>query len=209
MTKTLPDFPPTILADLINDPVVQMMMKADNVTADDLTKLVNVMGMEARPAPLSQGSKPSDYRPCVGIMLFNRNNRVFVGHRRKPKGANWQMPQGGVKEGETPRAAALRELKEETGISHVEIVAESRDWFYYDLPPKLVGEAWGGHWRGQKQKWFAMWLRGADAEVRVDGKEFDAWKWVKIADLAELIVSFKRAVYASVVDEFRRVAAIK
>nr|WP_298355467.1 RNA pyrophosphohydrolase [Rhodoblastus sp.] len=150
----------------------------------------------------------SHYRPCVGVMLLNRNNRVFVGHRRKPKGSGWQMPQGGIGDDETPRAAALRELQEETGAKNVEVLAESSNWLCYDLPKGLAEKAWGGRWRGQRQKWFAMRLRAGDAELHVDGNEFDAWKWVRMAELAELIVPFKRAVYVRVIDEFRDVATV-
>lgn len=208
MTTTRPDFLPAVLADLVDDPVVQMMMKADHVTLDDLTKLVGAAGVKARPVSPDQASELTNFRPCVGVMLFNRNNRVLVGHRRKPKGACWQMPQGGIHDAETPQAAALRELREEMGVSNVEVVAESRTWLCYELPAELVGKAWGGCWRGQKQKWFAMRLRGPDAEIHVDGNEFNGWKWVRIADLARLIVPFKRSVYARVVDEFRRAARL-
>ena len=143
------------------------------------------------------------YRRGVGILLLNEANRVFVG-RRVDAMNSWQMPQGGIDAGETPRAAALRELAEEVGTDKAEIVAETRNWLRYDLPAPLVGKVWGGRYRGQEQKWFALRFTGTDADIRLDRHkpEFNAWQWVEPARLLALIVPFKQAVYAAVLREF-------
>jgi len=157
------------------------------------------------------------YRPCVGIMVINRAGLVWVGLRAdvpdEPEGPGqwWQMPQGGIDEGEDPRAAALRELDEETGIRTVEVISESSGWFTYDLPAELVGKAWGGRWRGQKQKWYAVRFLGEEAEIDItpaDGHapEFIAWKWIPVGDLVPSVVPFKRDVYRAVVAEFAPLA---
>lgn len=112
------------------------------------------------------------------------------------------MPQGGINPGETPRAAALRELKEEVGTGKVDILAESRSWLCYDLPEELAGKAWNGRWRGQRQKWFAMRFKGIDSDIEIDRHEFDDWKWVRIEELTDLVVPFKREIYVSVLSEF-------
>jgi putative (di)nucleoside polyphosphate hydrolase len=140
------------------------------------------------------------YRPCVGIALFNRAGLVFVGHRiglgRDP---HWQMPQGGIDHGETPQAAASRELVEETGTALARIVGEIEDWLSYDLPGALKG-----NYRGQRQKWFAMRFEGRNSDFNLNTAhpEFDAWKWVPLADAVGLIIDFKRPVYERVAAEF-------
>lgn len=145
------------------------------------------------------------YRPCVGIMLVNRDGLVLVGRRIDTAMAAWQMPQGGIDPGEAPGAAALRELEEEVGTRRAEIVAESRDWLNYDLPSELQGKLWGGRYRGQTQKWFLARFTGADADIDIGGdhREFDDWRWLALDDLARHIVAFKRAVYEEIVEEFR------
>ena len=147
------------------------------------------------------------YRPGVGIMLLNRDGLVFVGRRiDMPAGlAAWQMPQGGIDEGEEPRQAALRELGEEVGTSRTEILAESRGWLHYDVPPELTAGLWSGRYRGQRQKWFLMRFLGADSDIdpaATGHPEFDAWEWVQPARLPELIVPFKRQLYLDVLAEF-------
>ncbi len=147
---------------------------------------------------------PAGYRRGVGIMLLNAANRVFVGRRIDTPDA-WQMPQGGIDAGETPRAAARRELKEEVGTDRAEIIAETAGWLRYELPPALQNrELWGGRYRGQEQKWFAMRFTGTDAEIDLatHHPEFDAWKWVGADELLRLIVPFKRALYQAVIAEF-------
>ena len=149
------------------------------------------------------------YRPCVGVMLVNAEGRAFVGKRiDNQEGDWWQMPQGGIDEDEDPRAAALRELEEETGISksHVSIIAQSRDELLYDLPDELLGTLWKGRYRGQRQHWFLLRFLGEDSDIRLDAHqppEFLAWKWIDPDLLPELIVPFKKRVYRAVLDEFR------
>jgi putative (di)nucleoside polyphosphate hydrolase len=147
------------------------------------------------------------YRPCVGVLLLNREGRAFTGRRiDTPDG--WQMPQGGIDKGEEPEGAALRELEEEIGTSKARILASSRDWLRYDLPAHLLGRVWGGRYRGQEQKWFACRFTGADSDIRLDKHqpEFDAWQWTAVEDLPKLIVPFKRPIYEAVVAEFRHLA---
>lgn len=150
-------------------------------------------------------------------MLINAAGKVWIGRRadadpkRQKYGSWWQMPQGGIDDGEDTRQAALRELQEETGITAAEIISETDDWLTYDLPPELQGKAWKGRYRGQKQKWFLMRFTGADSDIDLDQgpgghPEFDAWKWAEMDELIELIVPFKRAVYDKVITEFCRFA---
>ena len=149
------------------------------------------------------------YRPCVGVMLVNAEGRVFVGQRIDSKeGDAWQMPQGGIDEGEELHPAALRELEEETGVTAdlVTILAESREEYLYDLPDNLIGKLWGGRYRGQRQKWLLVRFNGADEQIRLDAHkhpEFLAWRWVEPEQLPDLIVPFKKRVYRQVVEEFR------
>ena len=146
------------------------------------------------------------YRPCAGIMLANRDGLVFVGQRIDNPGDAWQMPQGGIDPGEDPEVAAFRELGEETGLlpDHVDLIALSKEEYFYDLPPELQGNIWGGRWRGQRQWWFLMRFKGDDADVRIDGHhpEFSQWKWAEPAELPRLIVPFKRRIYEGLVSEF-------
>jgi putative (di)nucleoside polyphosphate hydrolase len=149
------------------------------------------------------------YRPCVGVMLVNAEGRVFVGQRIDSKeGDAWQMPQGGIDEGEELHPAALRELEEETGVTAdlVTILAESREEYLYDLPDNLIGKLWGGRYRGQRQKWLLVRFNGTDDQIRLDAHahpEFLAWRWVEPEQLPDLIVPFKKRVYRQVVEEFR------
>lgn len=148
------------------------------------------------------------YRACVGIMLLNDAGQVFVGRRTDTPEA-WQMPQGGIDDGEMPRTAALRELREEIGTDKAEIIAETSDWLRYELPDHLLGKVWGGRYRGQQQKWVAARFTGTDADIDLDAHhppEFDAWQWVAMERLPSLIVPFKRAIYEAVVAEFRGLA---
>ena len=148
------------------------------------------------------------YRLGVGLVLFNAEGLVWAGRRLDQKGDAWQMPQGGIDDGETAREAALRELEEEIGTGKAEIIAESRDWLTYELPPELVGVAWKGKYRGQKQKWFALRFTGRDQDISIETEhpEFGEWRWVEFDRLIELIVPFKRDLYAQVTAEFAALA---
>lgn len=144
------------------------------------------------------------YRPCVGMMILNAKNQVFVARRIDTLVEAWQMPQGGIDEGEEPHTAVLREMEEEIGTNKAEILAESRGWLSYDLPEHLVSQLWGGKYRGQKQKWFALRFTGTDSDINIATKhpEFSQWKWVEPAQVPDLIVPFKRELYQSIVQEF-------
>ncbi len=156
-------------------------------------------------------SMPNDtelpYRPCVGIMLVNMDGKVFVGQRLDNVVEAWQMPQGGIDEGEDAKAAALRELQEETGIRPdlVEIIAKAKDEHFYDLPPELVGKLWGGKYRGQRQYWYLARFVGQDCDIDIQTKhpEFREWKWAAPDTLPDLIVPFKRKLYRDILQEFR------
>jgi putative (di)nucleoside polyphosphate hydrolase len=150
----------------------------------------------------------AEYRPCVGIMLLNRRGEIFVARRIDIATEAWQMPQGGIDEGEDLRAAAFRELKEEIGTDKAEILAESKGWLRYDLPAELLKTARHGPWRGQRQKWFVMRFTGEDSDINLatEHPEFSAWKWVDVRELPGLIVSFKRQVYLDLVSEFADLA---
>lgn len=159
-----------------------------------------------------------NYRPCVGIMLFNRDGLVFIGRRRAKSivehprpDYEWQMPQGGIDEGEEPYQAALRELREETNISSTSFLAESSDWLSYDLPPDTIKKGWKKRYQGQRQKWFALRFEGQEQEINIEAPgdhtpEFDAWRWEEIHRLPTLIVPFKRAVYEQVIATFAYLA---
>jgi len=146
------------------------------------------------------------YRRNVGVMLANGRGEVFVGQRIDTDGPAWQMPQGGVDAGEAPVEAALRELREETGVPPdlVEVEAETPGWVTYDLPHELVPKVWKGRYRGQKQKWFLLRFRGTDDDIDIvtDHPEFSEWRWLPPAELPGAIVPFKRAVYEQVLQAF-------
>ena len=146
------------------------------------------------------------YRAGVGVMLVNDAGLVFVGQRLDSTADAWQMPQGGVDKGEEPDDAAYRELWEETGVTadHVNLIARSASTYDYDLPAELQGKIWGGKYRGQRQYWYLMRFSGTDADVNIatEHPEFRAWKWAAPADLVDLIVPFKRELYAQIVAEF-------
>lgn len=147
------------------------------------------------------------YRPAAAIMLLNAQNKVFVAQRIDNLAEAWQMPQGGLDEGEDPQAGALRELEEETGIPPhlVEILAKAPEELLYDLPPELVGKIWGGKYRGQAQHWFVARFLGRDEDIDLETAEpeFRAWKWADADQLVDMIVPFKRDLYARVVELFR------
>jgi putative (di)nucleoside polyphosphate hydrolase len=152
------------------------------------------------------------YRPCVGIMLINPDGLVWIGRRLtydEVHAGSWQMPQGGIDEGEDPAKAAFRELAEETGAVSAEVLGETKVWLQYDLPSAIVGRALKGKYRGQTQKWFAMRFTGDDSEFNIHAPvgghdpEFDDWRWALADELPPLIVPFKRQIYEAVIEEFR------
>ena len=137
-------------------------------------------------------------------MVLNKHNKVFVGKRIDSKNDIWQMPQGGIDGDETTVEAAYRELLEETSIKSIEILAESSKWFFYDVPDFLVGKLWGGRYRGQKQKWMLFKFTGDEKEINISTNcaEFCEWQWIPVEALPEVVVSFKRNLYRSIVKEF-------
>ena len=152
------------------------------------------------------------YRPCVGVMLLNKEGLVWVGRRFQKQnddgvGYWWQMPQGGIDEGEDPAVAAIRELEEETAVRSAEIIAEAPGWYNYDLPEHLIGHSWKGRYRGQTQKWYAARFTGNDSEINLappgHKQEFDQWRWARMNEIVDLIVPFKKPVYEKVVNAFR------
>ena len=147
---------------------------------------------------------PKAYREGVGLMLLNPRREVFVAQRLDMPSDAWQMPQGGIDKGETPRQAALRELEEEIGTAKATIRAESHGWLSYDLPAELVPRLWGGRYRGQRQKWFLLDFTGRDSDIDIATQhpEFSRWQWVPAPRVLELIVPFKRGLYAQVLEEF-------
>lgn len=147
-----------------------------------------------------------DYRPCVGIALFNAEGRVFVGERLDNPGG-WQMPQGGVDEDENLEDALFREMEEETGTRNAELLHILDDWLYYDLPDPLQRKLWRGRYRGQRQKWAALRFLGDDSEIDLESHEhpeFSRWQWVQLDEVMGLIVPFKRDIYTVVIEEFRK-----
>jgi len=154
------------------------------------------------------------YRSNVGAVLFNPLGEVFVARRADLPNAEgapggWQLPQGGIDDAEDPRAAVRRELQEEIGTGAATIIGEHPNWLTYDLPPELLGKALGGRYRGQRQRWFALRFKGRDSDVRLDldpHPEFDAWRWVPLAELPSLAVAFKRPIYDVLAQSFARFA---
>ena len=136
-------------------------------------------------------------RNGVGVIIFNKNKKIFVGKRKDNPVDKWQMPQGGVDEGEDYFSAMKRELKEETSIINVKILKELEGFFEYELPENLIGIIWKGQFRGQKQKWFIAEYLGEDSEINLNTKnpEFIEWKWISPDELPKVIVDFKKNMY--------------
>lgn len=148
------------------------------------------------------------YRPCVGMMIFDAEGRVFAGKRIDQTLEAWQMPQGGIDEGEDPQTAMRRELKEEIGTANVAVLREHPDWLFYDLPEHMIGVALQGRYRGQKLKFFALRFLGKDSEINVKTphQEFSDWKWIEPGELGRIIAPFKREIYAKVIAAFADLA---
>jgi 8-oxo-dGTP pyrophosphatase MutT (NUDIX family) len=207
--------PQPSLEEMLADPIIWTVMKSDGVDQNELRNLLKRVAMDlaggAAPTVSAEpGVEPSaDYRCGVGIMLLNHGHQVFVGQRIDSQGVAWQMPQGGIDEDEEPQDAAFRELREEIGTDKAEIVAESKAWLRYDLPPELR-KRWNDRWRGQQQKWFVMRFRGTDTEINIatEHPEFSAWKWVAVEHLPDLIISFKRQLYLDLLQELRESGAV-
>jgi 8-oxo-dGTP pyrophosphatase MutT (NUDIX family) len=217
MSKSSSEHTEPRLQDLLGEPIVHLIMEADNVDERKLRTLLELTAASIRNwrdvSRLTQDSggdmsTRSGYRLGVGIMLLNNRGNIFVGQRIDVNEEAWQMPQGGVEEGETPREAALRELKEELGTSKAEIIAETKSWFRYDLPVEFLGSSRHGRWRGQQQKWFLMLFQGQDSDIDIatENPEFSQWQWVTTDRLIELIVPFKRQLYLRVLQEFADLA---
>ena len=152
-------------------------------------------------------NKKLPMRIGVGIILLNKKNRVFVGKRKDNSGDKWQMPQGGVDNGEDFHTAMRRELNEETSIKNIKIIKEINQLYEYELPKRLIGIIWKGKFRGQKQKWFITKFLGNENEINLNTKqpEFIEWKWIDAEKLPEVIVNFKKNLYLSLLKEIKLV----
>jgi 8-oxo-dGTP pyrophosphatase MutT (NUDIX family) len=203
---------------MLADPEIRLLMRADNVDEAELSRMLKAVSFHLR----NSGDKPKSrrgpgyrvpnvdprkYRRGVGIMLINSRSEILIARRNDVPGEAWEMPQGGIDSGESPRQAAYRELKEEIGTDNARIVAESDNWLYYDLPEELAKKSWHGRWKGQRQKWFVMLFKGDDTEINLatGHPEFDAWRWTTISELESLAVSYKKKLYMSLLREFASV----
>jgi len=162
--------------------------------------------MALRARPLTHDDLP--YRPSVGMMLLNRSGLVFVGKRIDQRAEGWQLPQGGIDEGESVVDAGFREMEEEIGTRNAVLLRELDAWLSYDLPPHLLGVALRGRYRGQRQRWLALRFLGEDSDININTAEpeFARWKWIELETLPRIVVPFKRNIYATVIEAFRDLA---
>jgi 8-oxo-dGTP pyrophosphatase MutT (NUDIX family) len=199
--------------DLMADPMIRLIMQADCIDERELREMLErtSAAMKQRKStndgPPGDGlpqAEPATLRRGVGIMLVNNDGQVFAGQRIDVTVDAWQMPQGGIEDGESPRTAALRELREEIGTSHADVIVATEAWLHYELPAELLKRLPKGAWRGQKQKWFLMRFRGTDAQINVatEHPEFSKWQWIPPRQLLDLVVPFKRELYRQVLQEF-------
>ena len=200
--------------DLMADPMIRLIMQADCIDERELREMLERTSAAVRnqsdssnDAPAGDNSLQVDttvFRRGVGIMLVNNQGLIFVGQRIDVTVDPWQMPQGGIEDGESPRTAALRELREEIGTCNADVIMASEAWMHYELPTELIERLPRSAWRGQSQKWFLMRFRGADVEIDVatEHSEFSKWKWIPSEQLLDLIVPFKRDIYRKVLQEF-------
>lgn len=166
-----------------------------------------MQGVIVQQRPTAKYYHELPYRPGVGMMIVDKDNRVFVGKRTDTKIAAWQMPQGGIDLGETPSIAALREMTEEIGSDKGYIIAESKHWYSYDVPKFLIPKLWNGNFRGQKQRWFLIRFTGTDEDININTQhpEFDEWRWARLDELLSIIIPFKRKLYQAVFNEFKSI----
>jgi putative (di)nucleoside polyphosphate hydrolase len=193
------------LMGLLDAPEVRLLMEVDGVDREELIAMLNrtklALGSHDPPGATRDEAR---YRPGVGILLVNERRQIFIAQRCDVDHPAWQMPQGGIEDGETPQQAALRELKEEIGTDHAAFVIEAPHWIYYDVPAKLAQRAWGGRWIGQRQVWFLMAFKGTDSEINLatEHPEFSAWCWADPKTLIGLAAPFKRQLYEAVFGQF-------
>lgn len=160
---------------------------------------------------LATGSKTQKnklpFRPGVGMMIINSKRQIFMGKRIDSKMHGWQMPQGGIDAGETPSAAALREMEEEIGSANAKIIAESRNWYSYRVPNSLIPKLWDGQYCGQRQKWFLVDFFGADTDININTlhPEFEEWKWIELDELIDNVIPFKAKLYRQIIAEFESI----
>lgn len=214
MDDHIPKTIETLVEELISDPLIELVMKADGVDrAEALALLADVcVSLAARPGTgtadgedlIFSSDRSKQYRTGVGILLCNTDGEVFVGQRNDVEGEAWQMPQGGVDEGEEPLAAAFRELREEIGTDNAAVLADSGGWLRYEWPREVARKLWDGQWRGQQLKCFAMRYLGRDEDINVatSQPEFSAWRWSPIDERPSLIVAFKRPIYERLISLF-------
>lgn len=211
MSKSADQQPELTFHDLMSDPMIRAIMEADGIDERELRELfertsgqIALRLSRTDPVETVQTAAPEPLRQGVGIMLLNRDRNVFVGQRCDVLHEAWQMPQGGIELGETPRAAAFREMREELGTANADLIVSTRNWLSYELPPELLERIPAPRWRGQTQQWFLMRFRGADDDIDVatEHPEFSAWKWVPPGHLLDLIVPFKRELYRRLLTEF-------